>query len=45
MVGISTVYNKKIADQLLRQLPGGIYKLLTNQNCPWFNVGNDERMR
>lgn len=45
MVAISTVYNKRVADQLLKQFPGGICKILTSQTCPWVTVGNDERMR
>jgi hypothetical protein len=45
MVGISTVYNKRIADQLLEQLAEEICKILTSKACPWLNAGNDERMR
>jgi hypothetical protein len=45
MVGISTVYNKRIADRLLRKLAEEICKILTSKACPWLNAGNDERMR
>lgn len=45
MIGISTVYNKKIADQLLRKSAEEICNILTSKACSWLNAGNDERMR